>query len=150
MHKVMKNLIFLTMARMTDIECRGIYSDLLRKFREEGWEVYIVTPRERSLGMPTELNEQSGVHILGVKTLNLQKTSIIEKGLGQVLVEGSIPGKVINTVGAGDSMVAGFITGYIHKHDYGYALKLGAAAGSATACSPGLGTKEEVERRMSL
>ena len=88
MHKVMKNLIFLTMARMNDIECHGIYSDLLRKFRDEGWEVYIVTPRERSLGMPTELNEQSGVHILGVKTLNLQKTSIIEKGLGQVLVEG--------------------------------------------------------------
>jgi glycosyltransferase involved in cell wall biosynthesis len=44
-------------------------------------------PHERSLGKPTELREKDGVYILGVKTLNLQKTSIIEKGVGQILVE---------------------------------------------------------------
>lgn len=82
-----KKLIFLTMSRIADIERRGIYTDLLRKFRSEGWSVYIVAPRERSLGLPTELKEQYGVHILGVKTLNLQKTNAIEKGVGQVLVE---------------------------------------------------------------
>ena len=82
-----KKLIILTMSRIADIERRGIYSDLLRKFRSEGWSVYIVAPRERSLGLPTELKEQNGVHFLGVKTLNLQKTNAIEKGLGQVLVE---------------------------------------------------------------
>ena len=82
-----RNLMFLTMSRIVDIECRGIYTDLLRKFRNEGWNVYVVTPHERSLGMPTELKELDGVHILGVKTLNLQKTSVIEKGTGQVLVE---------------------------------------------------------------
>ena len=82
-----RNLLFLTMSRIVDIERRGIYTDLLRKFRNEGWNVYIVAPHERSLGMPTELKEQDGVHILGVKTLNLQKTSVIEKGTGQVLVE---------------------------------------------------------------
>ena len=49
-----------------------------------------------------------------------------------------------NSVGAGDSMVAGFIAGYIQKGDYSYALKLGAAAGGATACSDGLATKEEI------
>lgn len=81
------NVIFLTMSRITDIERRGIYSDLLRKFRSEGWDLYIVTPHERSLGMPTEMVEKNGVHILGVKTLNLQKTSTIEKGIGQVSVE---------------------------------------------------------------
>lgn len=75
------------MSRITDIERRGIYSDLLRKFRSEGWGVYIVAPRERSLGMPTELVVNNNVHILGVKTLNLQKTSTIEKGIGQVSVE---------------------------------------------------------------
>ena len=80
-------MIFLTMSRITDIERRGVYTDLLRKFRSEGWKVYIVTPRERSLGMPTELAERNGVQILGVKTLNLQKTSAIEKGVGQVTVE---------------------------------------------------------------
>ena len=86
--KMRKNLIFLTMSRITSIGQRGIYSDLLRKFRNEGWGVYIVAPHERSMGMPTELVEKDGTQILGVKTLNLQKTSTIEKGIGQVLVEG--------------------------------------------------------------
>lgn len=76
------------MARMTDISRRGIYTDLLRKFLSEGWNIYVVTPHERSLGLPTELKEDGGVHFLGVKTLNLQKTNAVEKGLGQVLVEG--------------------------------------------------------------
>ena len=82
-----RNLIFLTMARMTEIRRRGIYTDLLRKFQSEGWNIYVVTPHERSLGLPTELKEDGGVHFLGVKTLNLQKTNAIEKGVGQVLVE---------------------------------------------------------------
>lgn len=81
-------VIFLTMSRLSGIAQRHIYADLLRKFRDEGHVVYIVTPYERSLGKATEMKEQDGVHILGVKTLNLQKTSIIEKGIGQVLVEG--------------------------------------------------------------
>lgn len=81
------NVIFLTMSRLTDISQRHIYTDLLRKFRNEGHSVYIVSPNERSFGRPTELVEKDGVRILGVKTLNLQKTSGIEKGLGQVLVE---------------------------------------------------------------
>ena len=83
-----KNLIFLTMSREpANINNSGIYPDLLRKFRNEGFRVYIVMPHERSLGKPTELREKDGVYILGVKTLNLQKTSIIEKGVGQILVE---------------------------------------------------------------
>ena len=82
-----KNLIFLTMVRMADIRRRGIYTDLLRKFQSEGWNIYVVTPHERSMGLPTELKEDGGVHFLGVKTLNLQKTNAIEKGVGQVLVE---------------------------------------------------------------
>ena len=81
------NVIFLTMSRIMDITNRGIYPDLLRKFRDEGHSVYIVAPRERSLGMPTQMTSKDGVKLLGVKTLNLQKTSIIEKGIGQVLVE---------------------------------------------------------------
>lgn len=83
-----KNLIFLTMDRFTDIERSGIYTSLLRKFRNEGYGVYVVAPHERSQGLPTKMVETGGVHILGVRTLNLQKTSIVEKGIGQVLVEG--------------------------------------------------------------
>lgn len=81
------NLIFLTMSRIDEISRRGIYTDLMRKFRDEGHNVYIVTPHERSIARPTELLLKEGVHILGVKTLNLQKTNVIEKGIGQILVE---------------------------------------------------------------
>lgn len=53
-------------------------------------------------------------------------------------------GQVINTVGAGDSMVAGFVAGYLRKKDYKEALKLGIASGSATAFSAGLAMNEEI------
>ena len=75
------------MSRISGLTTRGIYIDLVRKFRDEGHEVYIITPHERSVGLPTELKEVDSIHILGVKTLNLQKTNVIEKGLGQILVE---------------------------------------------------------------
>lgn len=81
------NLIFLTLARITDIEQRGIYSDLMRKFRDEGHEVYIVCPCERRLGKETSLTTEKGVHILDVKTLNIQKTNVLEKGIGTLLLE---------------------------------------------------------------
>ena len=59
-------------------------------------------------------------------------------------------GKVINSVGAGDSMVAGFIFGYLQSGDYREALKLGTACGSATAFSPGLAEKEKVEELIKI
>ena len=54
-------------------------------------------------------------------------------------------GKVLNTVGAGDSMVAGFVAGYAKSGDYEQAFKMGIAAGSASAFSMNLATAEEVE-----
>lgn len=57
-------------------------------------------------------------------------------------------GKLVNSVGAGDSMVAGFLAGYQQTGDYGYALKLGTAAGSATAFSIGLGEKTLIDELM--
>lgn len=81
------NIVFLTLARITDIEQRGIYSDLMRKFRDEGHEVYIVCPCERRLGKGTSLTTEKGVHILDVKTLNIQKTNVLEKGIGTLLLE---------------------------------------------------------------
>ena len=57
---------------------------------------------------------------------------------------------VLNTVGAGDSMVAGFIAGYIKTGDYGYALKLGSACGNATSFLPGLATKDKIDEVFSL
>ena len=82
------NILFLTLSSgMENINISGIYTDLMRKFRDEGHEVYIIFPRERRLGLPTELKIENHVHSLGVKTLNVTKTNVIEKGMGQVLLE---------------------------------------------------------------
>lgn len=81
------NVLFLTMTRLSRIEDSGIYSDLMRKFRDEGHQVYIVNPVERREGLPTSYTEMDGAHILSVMTLNVQKTNVIEKGVGQVLIE---------------------------------------------------------------
>lgn len=81
------NVLFLTIARIDDISKRDIYTDLMRKFRDEGHQVYIATPVERRYKHSTALIEQSGVHILEIWTLNLQKTNIIEKGIGTLFIE---------------------------------------------------------------
>lgn len=57
-------------------------------------------------------------------------------------------GDVVSAVGAGDSMVAGFIAGYMKEHDYRKALNMGTAAGSATAFSRGLAIKEKVDEML--
>ena len=54
-------------------------------------------------------------------------------------------GQVVNSVGAGDSMVAGFVAGYLQSGDYNAALRLGTACGSATAFSLGLAQKADID-----
>lgn len=82
------NVLFLTMSTgFTDIETSGIYTDLMRKFRDEGHDVYIIYPNERRTGKHTELKVTGKIHCLGVRTLNVTKTNIIEKGIGQLLLE---------------------------------------------------------------
>lgn len=68
---------------------------------------------------------------------------------GEIRKQGVVKGKVLNTVGSGDSMVAGFIAGYIEKNDYAYALKLGSACGNATAFLNGLATKDKIEELLA-
>ena len=58
-------------------------------------------------------------------------------------------GKLVNSVGAGDSMVAGFLTGFISYDDYEKAFKMGIAAGSASAFSENLATKDEILYQLS-
>ena len=67
---------------------------------------------------------------------------------GDMFCADSVGGKAVNTVGAGDSMVAGFVAGYIKTADFSYALKLGTAAGSATALSEGLATADKINELM--
>lgn len=63
---------------------------------------------------------------------------------GQIHEAGVIKEKVVNTVGSGDSMVAGFVAGYEMKNSYSYALTLGSVCGNATAFLPWLATKEKI------
>ena len=59
-------------------------------------------------------------------------------------------GKVINTVGSGDSMIAGFISGFFKNNNYLEALKYGIASGSATAFGQELATKKDVEKLLQI
>lgn len=81
------NVIFLSMAPITNINVKEIYPDLLREFTAKGHQVFIVSPRERRLGEVTGVKKGDRVLYLGVRTLNLQKTNVLEKGIGQILVE---------------------------------------------------------------
>ena len=65
---------------------------------------------------------------------------------GDVLKSRAPEGEVVNSVGAGDSMVAGFLTGYIESNDYNKAFKMGIATGSASAFSDKLAVRSEAEQ----
>lgn len=81
------NILFLTLVCIDTIEQRGIYQDLLRKFRKEGHDVTIVTPIERREQKKTNLRFNDGVNILQVKTFNITKSHFIEKGIGTLALE---------------------------------------------------------------
>ena len=80
-------VLFLTILKINSLDERGIYTDLLRKFRDEGHDVFIVSPAERRYKIATNLKKEKGVTLLQVKTLNLQKTNVIEKGIGTLFME---------------------------------------------------------------
>lgn len=64
---------------------------------------------------------------------------------GEVAMSEAPKGTVVNSVGAGDSMVAGFLAGVIETNDMAQAFRMGLCTGSASAFSPDLATREEVE-----
>lgn len=102
-----------------------------------------LTNREEVVPYAKKLQEQGAQNVL-----------VSMGGLGAVLVDeqGGVhlskapKGTVVNSVGAGDSMVAGFLAGWQEKKDYEHAFRMGLAAGSASAFSENLATKEEVEK----
>lgn len=69
------NIFFLTLSEITDINHRGIYTDLMRKFRDEGHRFTIFSPVERRLKQKTKLKKQKYISILNVKTLNILNTT---------------------------------------------------------------------------
>ena len=64
----------------------------------------------------------------------------------EVFISSVAKGEVVNSVGAGDSMVAGFVSGYLKTNSYEEALRLGAASGGATAFSSDLANREFIDR----
>lgn len=80
-------VLFLTMVKVNSFKDRGIYTDLLRKFHEEGHDVFVVSPIERREKKKTYIKKEEQGTILNVQTLNLQKTNIIEKGFGTLAIE---------------------------------------------------------------
>jgi glycosyltransferase involved in cell wall biosynthesis len=78
------SLIFLSLVQIETLNERGIYHDLLREFVKNGHEVTIVCPVERRTKLPTRILYEEGVTILQVRTLNIQKTSILEKGIATI------------------------------------------------------------------
>ena len=78
---------------------RSIYTVLMCIYRDEGHQVYIVTRLDRQFGLPTTLEDVEGVRILGVKTLNIQKTNFVEKGIGTILVKSQFQAAIKKYVG---------------------------------------------------
>lgn len=81
------NILFLTLVKFNSINDRGLYTDLLRKFRDEGHQVSVVCPTERREKQSTSLTKEEGTSILKVKTFNIQKTNVFEKGIATLLIE---------------------------------------------------------------
>ena len=129
--------------------------DLLMKVLE--YHPFLIKPNNHELG------EIFGVELKTRESVIPYAKKLQEKGARNVLIsmagegaalvaeDGSIylaeapKGTLVNGVGAGDSMVAGFLAGWLEKHDYRHAFHTGIAAGSASAFSEYLASREEVQ-----
>ena len=80
-------LLFLTLIDIYSIEEHNIYTDLLREFRKNGHEVYVISPTERRNGESTHIITEDRCTILKLRIGNIQKTNIIEKGISTVMIE---------------------------------------------------------------
>ena len=81
------NILYITISDLSNLNKRGIYPDLIRKFIEKGHYVTIITPVERKFKKNTNLKKENGYQILQLKTGNLFKTNLIEKGISNLLLE---------------------------------------------------------------
>jgi glycosyltransferase involved in cell wall biosynthesis len=81
------NVLFLSLIPIRDINERGIYSDLLRQFQRNGHQVVIAYPNERRNKEHTPLVISDNVSYIQVRTLNIQKTGLLEKGISTILIE---------------------------------------------------------------
>lgn len=122
------------------------------------FQPFLVKPNQYELGglfhVECKTKQEVTAYAQKVREMGARNVLVSMAGEGAILLteEGNIyympapKGEVKNSVGAGDSMVAGFLAGWVEKKDYFYALKKAVSAGSATAFSEWLATKEEIEK----
>lgn len=120
------------------------------------YKPFLIKPNRQELSeiFETEISTEADIekYAKELQKMGAQNVLISLGGDGAMLIDefgqkhkqGVLKEKVINTVGSGDSMVAGFIAGYEKEHSYPYALKLGSVCGNATAFLSGLATKEKI------
>lgn len=118
---------------------------------------FLIKPNNHELGELFGVSLRSREEVLPyarkLQAMGARNVLVSMAGEGAVLLDetGGVhqsaapQGKVVNAVGAGDSMVAGFLAGYLQTGDYRYAFYQGLAAGSASAFSEQLATKQEIQ-----
>lgn len=156
-----------------DVMPKTIYMDIMKYLQHKNLKIvvdatkelllnvlpyhpFLIKPNNHELGevFGVTLEEKSEVIAYGKKLQEMGARNVLVSmaGSGAVLVaeDGSVyqseapKGKVRNSVGAGDSMVAGFLAGYLEAQNYENAFYMGLCTGSASAFSEELATKEEV------
>lgn len=117
---------------------------------------FLIKPNNEELGeiFGVEIHTKEDAYIYGkkLKEMGAQNVLVSMGKTGAALIDEadqeyflkSPEGKRVNTVGSGDSMVAGFIAGFLKYKNYNDALKMGVSAGSASALSKYLATKEKI------
>ncbi|MGN0525734.1 1-phosphofructokinase [Eubacterium sp.] len=130
--------------------------DLLKKALP--YKPFLVKPNHHELGdlfgVETKTEEDIVKYARKVQEMGARNVLVSRAKDGATLIDensnvttfANVDGELVNSVGCGDSMVAGFVAGYINKKDYAYALKLGAACGNATAFSEELATADEIKK----
>ena len=149
------------MQRLSDRKIRTVVDatkDLLLNVLK--YKPFLIKPNNHELGemFGVTLSEDEEIERYARKLKDMGAINVLISmaGDGAMLIDengkchrcGVCKGKVRNSVGAGDSMVAGFLTG-AQNGDYEYALKLGTAAGGATAFSDGLAVKTKIEELLA-
>ena len=117
---------------------------LIKPNNHELGEIFEVTLKTREDVIPygRKLQEKGARNVL-ISMAGEGAVLIAENG--EVYSSPAPKGTLVNGVGAGDSMVAGFMTGWMEKQDYEHAFRMGVATGSASAFSEYLATRLEVE-----
>ncbi len=153
----------------------SMYSDILERLQKKGvlfvvdatqelllnvlqYKPFLIKPNNHELGeifgVTLKTREDVVPYAKKLQERGARNVLVSMAGQGAVLVDedGAVhmlaapKGKLVNAVGAGDSMVAGFVAGWTKEQDYDYAFRMGISAGSASAFSELLATREEIER----